>query len=157
MNGFVVYQEEVWRTPYDRIIFPSAAVAEKWTVAGYASLRQDVRGRFDSEGEFYPFRDDPNDGYDTIEWIAQQHWSDGTAGMMGPSHLGIVQYLAAPTRPPHLTAAIPLVAPVSVYHRWWFQGGAFRLGFNLAWLIALAQDNLRHFPERTANLIEYRE
>ena len=32
----------LWRTPYDRTIFPSAAVAEKWAVAGYASLRQDV-------------------------------------------------------------------------------------------------------------------
>ena len=145
------------RTPYDRTKSIQLTAAERWACAGYTYLRQDVRGRFDSEGEFYPFRDDPNDGYDSIEWIAHQDWSDGTVGTAGWSHMGIVQYLTAPTRPPHLTAAIPLVAPVSVYHRWWYQGGAFRLGFNLAWLILLARDNLRHFPKRMAKLIEDQE
>jgi uncharacterized protein len=156
-SGKSPFPTVVCRTPYDRAKTPQPAVDERWACAGYAFLRQDVRGRFDSAGEFYPFRDDPNDGYDTIEWIAQQDWSDGKVGLWGFSHIGIVQYLTAPTRPPHLTAAIPLVAPVSVYHRWWYQGGAFRLGFNLAWVILLAQDNLRHFPKRMAQLMEDQE
>ncbi len=59
------------RTPYDRAKTPQPGGDERWARAVYAFPRQDVRGRFDSAGEFYPFRDDPNDGYDTIEWIAQ--------------------------------------------------------------------------------------
>ncbi|MDA0364950.1 MAG: CocE/NonD family hydrolase [Chloroflexi bacterium] len=143
------------RTPYDRTNQRANGVA--WANAGYAFVRQDVRGRFDSAGEFWPFRDDPADGYDTIEWIAEQPWSDGRVGTTGASHVGTVQYLLAPTRPPHLTAAIPEFAPVSVYDRWWYHGGAFRIGFNLAWITMLSVDNLRHFPERTARLMEARE
>ena len=134
------------RTPYDRT--GQRANAEQWARAGYAFVRQDVRGRFDSAGEFYPFRDDPADGHDTIEWIARQPWSSGHVGTTGASHVGTVQYLVAPTRPEHLTAAIPEFAPASVFHYWWRQGGAFRLSFNVAWTMSLAQDNLRHFPAR---------
>ena len=143
------------RSPYDRT--NQVANGELWAAAGYAFVRQDVRGRFDSEGEFYPFRDDPLDGYDTIAWIAQQPWCDGNVGTTGASHVGTVQYLAAPQRPPHLVAAIPEFAPASVYHYWWYQGGAFRLSFNVAWAIALARDNLRHFPVRLAALETIRE
>lgn len=142
------------RTPYDRT--NQALAGEMWAKAGYAFVREDVRGRNDSDGEFYPFRDDPLDGYDTIEWIAAQPWCDGHIGTTGASHVGTVQYLAAPTRPPHFTAAIPEFAPVSVYHRWWYQGGAFRIGFNLAWLILLANDNLKHYPKRMAKLLQDR-
>ncbi|MBM3140557.1 MAG: CocE/NonD family hydrolase [Chloroflexi bacterium] len=143
------------RTPYDRT--NQRANGEAWARAGYAFVRQDVRGRFDSQGEFWPFRDDPADGFDTIEWLAAQPWCDGRIGTTGASHVGTVQYLAAPTRPPHLVAAIPEFAPASVYDRWWYHGGAFRLGFNLAWIALLAQDNLRHFPARMAELNAARE
>ena len=142
------------RTPYDRT--NQALAAEMWARAGYAFVRQDVRGRFDSEGEFYPFRDDPADGEDTLGWVAAQPWSNGRVGMTGASHVGTVQYLAASGNPAHLTAAIPEFAPVSVHDRWWYQGGAFRLGFNLAWVTLLAQDNLRHFPGRLSKLAEDR-
>ncbi len=138
------------RTPYDRT--NQRASGEAWARAGYAFVRQDVRGRFDSEGEFYPFRDDPADGADTIAWIAQQPWSSGAVGMSGASHVGTVQYLVAPQRPPALAAAIPEFAPASVYHYWWWHGGAFRLSFNAAWAVLLARDNLRHFPSRLAEL-----
>ena len=143
------------RTPYDRM--NQQANAEQWASAGYAFVREDVRGRFDSEGEFYPFRDDPADGHDTIEWIARQPWSNGRVGTTGASHVGTVQYLAAPGRPPALAASVPEFAPASVYHYWWYQGGAFRLSFNLAWVLALAQDNLRHFPRRLEALTRDRE
>jgi len=142
------------RTPYDKTNQRLAAPA--WVDAGYAYVRQDVRGRFDSAGEFYPYRNDPEDGYDTIEWIARQPWSNGAVGQTGESHVGTVQYLAAPTRPPHLKAMVPGFAPASVFHYWWYQGGAFRLSFNLSWLVLLAQDNLRHFPRRAEALEEAR-
>ncbi|HXH21639.1 MAG TPA: CocE/NonD family hydrolase, partial [Dehalococcoidia bacterium] len=143
------------RTPYDKT---AQRLQEKqWADAGYAFVRQDVRGRFDSEGEFYPFRDDPSDGYDTVEWIAKQPWCDGKVGQTGASHVGTVQYLVAPSAPPHLAALNPEFAPASVYHYWWWQGGAFRLSFNVAWAVLLAFDNLRHYPGRRAALERARE
>ena len=50
---------------------------------GYAVVIQDTRGRYTSGGEFYTFRDDITDGYDTVEWCAAQSWSDGNVGMYG--------------------------------------------------------------------------
>jgi predicted acyl esterase len=89
--------------------------------------------------------------------IAVQPWSDGKVGQTGASHVGTVQYLVAPQAPPHLAAAIPEFAPASVYHYWWWQGGAFRLSFNVSWAILLAFDNLRHYPERYGRLAEARD
>jgi putative CocE/NonD family hydrolase len=142
------------RSPYDKTA--QRLWQDQWVDAGYAFVRQDVRGRYDSEGEFYPFRNDPFDGYDTVEWIASQPWCDGNVGQTGFSHVGTVQYLVAPQSPPHLKAANPEFAPASVYHYWWWQGGAFRLSFNLAWAILLAGDNHRHYPERAAALEKWR-
>lgn len=142
------------RTPYDKT--NQAPAAARLAEFGYAVVRQDVRGRFDSEGEFYPFRDDPQDGYDTIEWVAEQPWCNGKVGTMGGSHVGTVQYLAVLAAPPHLTTCLPEIAPASVYHYWWYHGGAFRLCFNLAWLVLLAQDNSRHFPARVRQLADAR-
>ena len=74
---------------------------------GYAVVIQDTRGRFKSEGEFYPFRDDGwgerRDGYDTVEAIAKQKWCNGRVGTLGGSYAGHTQYAMAPTAPPHLS------------------------------------------------------
>lgn len=144
----------VVRSPYDRM--NQRPAAEQWAAAGYAFVRQDVRGRFDSEGEFYPFRDDPMDGLATLQWVTQQPWSDGKVGTTGASHVGTVQYLVEPKHPP-IAAANPEFAPASVYHYWWWHGGAFRLSFNAAWVVLLARDNLRHFPARLTSLEAMRE
>ena len=73
---------------------------------GYVVVWQNCRGTFNSEGDYYPFRDDAwgnnKDGYETVEWAAQQEWSNGKIGMLGVSYSGLTQYLTAPTRPPHL-------------------------------------------------------
>jgi len=74
----------VYRTPYDR----RRAQGERSTVAraaerGYAVVVQDVRGRYGSDGEFEPYRNEGRDGYDTIEWAAAQAWSDGAVGTFG--------------------------------------------------------------------------
>ncbi len=143
------------RSPYDKTA--QRLQQAQWADAGYAFVRQDVRGRYDSEGEFYPFRNDPADGFDTVEWVAAQPWSDGKVGQIGASHVGTVQYLVAPSAPPHLTAAAPEFAPASVYHYWWWQGGAFRLSFNVSWAILLASDNVRHYPNRSALLTKARD
>ena len=54
-----------------------------------------MRGRYDSEGDFVPWDNETDDGYDTLEWIGQQPWCDGNVGMTGSSYVGQVQWQAA--------------------------------------------------------------
>src|SRR5207237_1262237 len=68
------------RTAYGRarawnILDPLRAVER-----GYVAVVQDGRGRYASKGEFTPFHDEIDDGYDTVEWCAAQPWSDGRVG-----------------------------------------------------------------------------
>ena len=100
---------------------------------GYAALVQDVRGRYESEGAWEPFRNEANDGYDTIEWAARQPWSNGKVGTQGGSYLGHVQWRAATQSPPSLVTMFPAVASTSIYRNWLGLGGAFRLSFNFGW------------------------
>ncbi|MCZ6708676.1 MAG: CocE/NonD family hydrolase [Chloroflexi bacterium] len=92
------------RSPYNKNSNLAANGPEFWARRGYVQVVQDVRGRFNSEGEFYLLRDEGPDGYDTIEWIAEQPWSDGMVGTMGTSYLAWVQSAAACHDPPHLKA-----------------------------------------------------
>ena len=71
----------------------------------------DVRGRGDSDGTFEPWRSEGQDGYDTIEWIAEQDWSNGNVVTWGQSYLGCIQWLTALEQPPHLRAMIVYVSP----------------------------------------------
>ncbi|MBK9169207.1 MAG: CocE/NonD family hydrolase [Bryobacterales bacterium] len=100
---------------------------------GYAVVSQDVRGRFESGGQWDPFRFDAQDGYDTVEWAAKQPWSNGKVGMFGGSYLGFVQWQAAAQTPPSLVAIFPAVAATSVYHNSRYHGGAFKLGLSVGW------------------------
>ena len=125
----------VSRTPYSdgagtRV--PNAA-AVYFSRRGYVYVYQDVRGRHESEGRWEPFRDDIEDGYDTVEWAAKQPWSNGKVGMDGGSYLGQVQWRAAQAAPPHLVAIFPRVASTSIYHDWITVNGGWRLAFNFGW------------------------
>ena len=71
------------RNPYNRQLWADTLRWRFFTEHGYVMVSQDCRGRFDSDGEFYPFFDDGPDAYDSIEWIAQQPWCTGKIGMMG--------------------------------------------------------------------------
>src|SRR5438309_2347289 len=99
------------RTPYNKNSPNFGRLIDAWNGHGYALLIQDVRGRGDSEGEFLPYRQEPHDGYDTIEWIASQPWSDGNVVTQGGSYGGKVCWLTALAQPPHLRAMIVSVAP----------------------------------------------
>ena len=103
---------------------------------GYAVVYQDTRGRYRSDGEFYPFRDEGTDGYDTVEWVADQPWCDGAVGMTGASYIGATLWLAAVQQPPHLKALFPQFTASDYYEGWTYQGGAFQLGFTLLWTLA---------------------
>lgn len=128
------YPVIVSRTPYSTERVPNAyATAVFFARRGYVFVYQDVRGRHESEGRWEPFRNDVEDGYDTIEWSAAQQWSNGKVGMDGGSYLGQVQWRAASARPPHLVCMIPRVASVSIYHDWITLNGGWRLSFNFGW------------------------
>jgi len=115
----------VYRTPYGKDSAP-----KEWTTfgkavkRGYAVIIQDVRGRYTSEGEFDPYKNEGNDGYDTIEWAAAQPWSNGDIGTFGLSYPGAVQWLAAVENPPHLKAMVPAMT-FSTPRNFFYSGGVF--------------------------------
>ncbi len=78
---------------------------------GYALVIQITRGRFGSEGVDRSWLDDADDGYDLIEWVAEQSWSDGCIGIFGDSAVGISALQAAGANPPSLDAAYVQVTP----------------------------------------------
>jgi uncharacterized protein len=123
------------RTPYDKSQALRGADPDVLALvrAGYAVVIQDVRGRYASDGEFEPFRDEAADGAETIAWAAAQPWSDGAVGMFGASYVGATQWLAAGEAPPALRAIAPLVTSAELHDGWAYQGGAFELGFGLLW------------------------
>jgi putative CocE/NonD family hydrolase len=124
----------LFRTPYDKTpVFKRYGMAA-YVKAGYAVMIQDTRGRGDSEGEFDYLFPEGTDGYDTIEWIARQPWSDGKVGMEGGSYMGTVQYLAARERPPHLTCIAPIAAAGQTFAEVPYAGGAFKLSWALSWI-----------------------
>ncbi len=122
------------RTPYHKTMalleFPELGLY--FASRGYVLAVQDVRGRGDSEGTFEFFFADGADGYDSVEWLADQPWSNGRVCMMGVSYLGSVQWLAARERPPHLVCIVPTAAAGfdRVFN---YQGGAFLMGWALPW------------------------
>src|SRR5271168_1845410 len=132
----------VCRTPYDKSQDLALTEKDYFPPRGYVLVVQDTRGRFSSEGEFYPFVHEANDGYDTIEWAAALPWSNGVVGTVGQSYLGLVQYYAAPTRPPHLKAMSPVSGPVSYFENFTYRRGAFELGWVLAYFAFMARDSM---------------
>ena len=100
------------------------------------------RGRYSSEGEWYTFKHESDDGYDTIEWAAALPYSDGRVGMFGGSYVGATQMLAAIAHPPHLAGICPVVTASNYHENWTYQGGAFEQWFNESWTSGLAQNTL---------------
>ena len=128
------YPAILLRTPYGKgsNVFPGY---QAFIDRGYAVVMQDVRGRYASEGVFNPFDQEGADGYDTLEWIAREPWSNGKVGMAGGSYLGIAQWKVAPLNNPHLKAIFPVVSGDDDYlDRFYSPGGASKLGHRLLWL-----------------------
>lgn len=119
------------RTPYNRT--KQKATGERWAKAGYVFVAQDCRGKFDSEGDFAPYNNEGQDGYDTIEWITRQPWCSGRVGMMGGSYVGAVQWQAAVEHPPGLAAIAPQ-ATWSSFYRNLYLGGSVRLALIAGWI-----------------------
>jgi putative CocE/NonD family hydrolase len=142
------------RTPYNKDSSSeiSTGAPQYFASRGYVVIIQDVRGRFRSQGDFYPFHDDGwrinRDGYDTVEWIAAQSWSNGKIGTIGGSYSGATQYQMTPTRPPHLTAQFVRESSSDYRAEWVYRGGALELAFVLPWALGVTLNNVHQLvPE----------
>ncbi|MFQ5822338.1 MAG: CocE/NonD family hydrolase [Candidatus Heimdallarchaeota archaeon] len=133
---------------------------------GYVFVVQDVRGKYDSEGDPYPFTNEPDDGYMTQKWIATQPWFNGNLGTFGYSYYGYTQWASAPLRNPNLKTMITITTAADLYGEWVYINGAFFLNAVLGWLYAcwgskamlfhdvepdLIPINLKHLPLNTAD------
>jgi putative CocE/NonD family hydrolase len=105
---------------------------------GYAVVLSDVRGRYDSEGDWDPFdAKHKTDGYDLVEWAAKQPWCDGGVGMMGPSYMGWTQWWTATQAPPSLKVIVPEVAPPDQFRNAPYQEGVL-VGWAVDWAAMMA-------------------
>lgn len=139
------------RTPYDKSVNWAASPAFKIVPRGYVLIVQDVRGRYTSEGEWYPFKHEQADGYDAVEWAASLPYSNGKVGMMGGSYVGATQMLAAIGSPPHLAGIAPEITASNYHDNWTYQGGAFEQWFDQNWTTQLARNTLDRLIDRNTD------
>jgi putative CocE/NonD family hydrolase len=126
------------RTPYNKD--GAAKEGRYYAERGYNVVANDVRGRFGSEGTWRLIADDPADGFDVVEWIAAQPWSDGKVGTFGTSYPGGTQHALAEMNPPHLTTIVPIDALSNCGISGMRHGGAFELRF-MNWIFLNAANS----------------
>ncbi|MFC1607252.1 CocE/NonD family hydrolase [Candidatus Latescibacterota bacterium] len=97
-----------------------------WAKRGYTFVIQNTRGRFESEGIFYPLFYEASDGFDTQEWIGHQKWCNGKIGTVGASYTGYTQWISAPLQSKYLVTMAVLNSLANFYEGFYRQG-AFRL------------------------------
>ncbi|MEA2541789.1 MAG: uncharacterized protein QOH35_3155 [Acidobacteriaceae bacterium] len=141
------------RQPYSRDIASTVVYAHPvWFAAhGYNVVIQDVRGRGDSEGDFYPFRSEGRDGAETIRWLRTRPESNGSVGMYGFSYQGMTQLLAAAEQPEGLVCIAPAQTAGDLYHGWFYRQGALRLASSLAWGLQMLKADARRCKLRDAS------
>jgi putative CocE/NonD family hydrolase len=143
------------RTPYKKEM--NELQAKFFSRRGYVYAVQDCRGRFSSPGTWEPFVNEAEDGYDTVEWLAEQPWSSGKVGMIGASYLGWVQWWAARNRPPHLTTIIPNVSPPDPYFNIPYEYGAFFLLGSIWWADILESEATADLSGKTITDVSDKE
>ena len=131
------------RTPYDRR--GGANQARELASHGYIVVVQDTRGRYSSEGEFYPFRHESDDGYDTVEWAAAARRLERQSRYVSADRMSARPRCSrAIANPPHLTVSMfPYVTASEYYDGWTYQSGALMQWFASSWTSGLIQDTLR--------------
>jgi putative CocE/NonD family hydrolase len=107
-----------------------------------------------SEGEWYPFKWESPNGFDTVEWAAALPYSNGKVGMWGGSYVGATQMLTAIAHPTHLAGILPVVTASNYHSNWTYQGGAFEQWFNESRTSGLAQDTLNRRMQGETNAMQ---
>lgn len=157
------------QTPYNRLFARAGlplGVGLNLNSSNYNFVVLDWRGFYGSSAALNGTPNRGQDGYDAVEWIATQTWSDGQVGTWGPSALGKVQFQTAKEHPPHLVCMTPLVAGPQFNYEEYYPGGVLRteyveqldaLGFglsgillanqvyNLTWQVA---ENQNYYPSQ---------
>jgi uncharacterized protein len=142
------------RTPYNKGVGESG-FGKQAAAIGYVVIIQDVRGRYTSDGEWYTFKHEGADGYDTVEWAAALPYSNGKVGMFGGSYVGATQMLTAIAHPPHLAGVFPVVTASNYHDGWVYQGGAFEQWFNESWTSGLTEDTLNRRVHESHNALNW--
>ncbi|MDD5727846.1 MAG: CocE/NonD family hydrolase [Victivallales bacterium] len=130
--GTGTYPVVLVRTPYNRTA--ACGVSSQCLPYNTAFVVQDCRGRYDSEGEFYPFVNEEHDGYDTLQWLHNQTWCNGKTGMFGDSYLAATQLLTVPASNRFLSALNPRFMAADYWKRAYYCDGAFSLALTWSWL-----------------------
>jgi len=139
------------RTPYDKLAPSSVMAANFFASHGYAVVRQDVRGRFASEGEFYPFGNEGPDGVETVAWTRAQPWCDGRVATVGLSYSSCTQTGLAALNPPGLAAQFVAHGFHNYHAASMRQGGALEVRFFLyAFMMATTSREVAADPVKRA-------
>jgi uncharacterized protein len=120
------------RSPYGRQQF--GILGRLFAERGYQTVVQSVRGTFDSEGRFDPFRHERDDGRATVAWIEEQPWFTGILGGFGPSYMGLTQWALVPDAPEYLRALALQITASNVRDAAVYPGGSFSLETGGFWL-----------------------
>lgn len=117
-------------------------VGRMWAARGYTTVIQGTRGRYESEGEYFPFKTERTDGIETLTWLAKQPWYNGKIGMWGGSYFGYTQWVLADQKKPGLSALILQICSTDFYGMF-YRRGAFSLESALYWAVTSygKQDN----------------
>ena len=121
------------RTPYNNNTDSYVATGKFYAARGYVVAIQDCRGRYDSEGDWYPFIYEDKDGFDAVEWAGTQAWSSGKVGMLGVSYVGFTQWLAAAEGSEYLKCLFSYGSPSSIYGDTWVNKGTVYLMDAFTW------------------------
>lgn len=115
------------RNPAGRKAQPWLSLVGDLIDGGYMVAIQDTRNAVDPDGKTPPYLSDgwdlKQDGYDTVEWLAKSHYTNGLVGTVGFSAVGITQLMMAPSSPPSLRCQYIGHASASLYHHGIFPGG----------------------------------
>jgi uncharacterized protein len=141
------------RQPYGRDIASTVVYAHPVWFArhGYNVVIQDVRGRGDSAGDFYPFVHEQQDGAETIAWLRTLPESNGKVGMYGFSYQGMTQWLAAAAQPEGLLCIAPAQTAHDLYCGWFYNNGVLRLASTMGWGLQMLKMDARRLKLREAS------
>lgn len=148
------YPVILMRVPYNKSVAQSPVYQHpSWYARqGYVVVVQDCRGRFSSDGEFDPLRNEAHDGFDSVEWAARVPESNGRVGMYGFSYAGATQLLAAAEQPPALKCCIPAFTASDYFDGWMYENGALKLSFVMSWAVQMlsVDDAMKRGGDRAA-------